>query len=143
MKCIYCEETILKVSKEHIIQNALGGELQSEDICCDECNNKRRGDNLAHYIKPFIICIILFAIGYNIEILGPDHGFGAYMLMCAYGGWKAINQFVPMIFVWFTLEAVFWHYLIKLAISMFLGFFITPVYLVYCLYKIVRLIIKR
>ena len=44
---------------------------------------------------------------------------------------------------WFTLEAVFWHYLIKLAISMFLGFFITPVYLVYCLYKIVRLIIKR
>ena len=42
-----------------------------------------------------------------------------------------------------TLEAVFWHYLIKLAISMFLGFFITPVYLVYCLYKIVRLIIKR
>ena len=40
MKCIYCEETILKVSKEHIIQNALGGELQSEDICCDECNNK-------------------------------------------------------------------------------------------------------
>lgn len=110
---------------------------------CDECNNKRRGDNLAHYIKPFIICIILFVIGYNIEILGPDHGFGAYMLMCAYGGWKAINQFAPMIFVWFTLEAVFWHYLIKLAISMFLGFFITPVYLVYCLYKIVRLIIKR
>lgn len=73
---------------------------------CDECNNKRRGDNLAHYIKPFIICIILFVIGYNIEIFGPDHGFGAYMLMCAYGGWKAINQFAPMIFVWFRLEAV-------------------------------------
>lgn len=110
---------------------------------CDECNNKRRGDNLAHYIKPFIICVILFVIGYNLEIFGPDQAFGAYMLMCAYGGWKAINQFAPMIFVWFTFEAIFWHYLIKLAISMFLGFFITPVYLVYCLYKIVRLIIKR
>lgn len=110
---------------------------------CDECNNKRRKENIVHYIKPFIFCIILFVIGYNVEILGQDQGFGAYMLMCAYGGWKAINQFAPMIFIWFTFNALLLHLLIKLAISMFLGFFITPVYLVFCLYKIVRLIIKR
>lgn len=110
---------------------------------CDECNNKRRGANLTHYVKPLICCLILFIIGYNLEIMGPDRFFGAYMLMCAYGGWKAINQFFPMIFVWFSLGAVLWHFLIKLAISMFLGVFITPVYLIYCLYKILRLISNR
>lgn len=110
---------------------------------CEECNNKRRGDNLSHYIRPFIFCIILFIAGYNIEIFAPNQGFGAYMLMCTYGGWKAVNQFAPMTFVWFTFEAIFGHFLIKLAISIFLGFFIIPVYLMYCLYKIVRLIIKR
>lgn len=78
--------------------------------------------------KTFFFCIILFIIGYNVEIFGQDQGFGAYMLMCAYGGWKAINQFAPMIFMWFTFNALLLHLLIKLAISMFLGFFITPVY---------------
>lgn len=37
--CIYCGKTIKKRSKEHIIQNALGGLIESEDICCEECNN--------------------------------------------------------------------------------------------------------
>lgn len=38
-KCIYCGSIISKRSKEHIIQNALGGLYESEDICCDKCNN--------------------------------------------------------------------------------------------------------
>lgn len=37
--CVYCGKPIIKRSKEHIIQNALGGLYESEDICCDECNN--------------------------------------------------------------------------------------------------------
>lgn len=109
---------------------------------CDDCNNRRKGRDLAHHIKPFIICIILFIIGYNLEIMGPDKLFGAYMLMCVYGGWKAISQLVPIVFVWFKIESVLWYFLIKLGISMFLGFFITPIYLVYCLYKIIRLMIR-
>ena len=40
MKCVYCNEIINKVSNEHIIQNALGGELQGNEICCDDCNKK-------------------------------------------------------------------------------------------------------
>ncbi len=36
--CVYCGEDIDIVSKEHIIQNALGGLYESENICCDECN---------------------------------------------------------------------------------------------------------
>ena len=37
--CVYCGQPIIKRSREHIIQNALGGLYESEDICCDECNN--------------------------------------------------------------------------------------------------------
>lgn len=38
MKCVYCNQEIKKISKEHIIQNALGGSLESKKICCDKCN---------------------------------------------------------------------------------------------------------
>lgn len=38
-KCIYCDQEITKRSKEHVIQNALGGLYESEDICCPNCNN--------------------------------------------------------------------------------------------------------
>lgn len=37
--CIYCNKEITTRSSEHVIQNALGGLLESEDICCPECNN--------------------------------------------------------------------------------------------------------
>lgn len=37
--CVYCGKTIEKRSKEHIIQNALGGLYESDDICCRKCNN--------------------------------------------------------------------------------------------------------
>lgn len=36
--CVYCEKTIEKKSYEHIIQNAIGGLYESEDICCPSCN---------------------------------------------------------------------------------------------------------
>ena len=39
LNCVYCGKTITTRSREHIIQNALGGLYESEDICCPECNN--------------------------------------------------------------------------------------------------------
>lgn len=38
-KCVYCGKFITKRSREHIIQNAIGGLLESEDICCPDCNS--------------------------------------------------------------------------------------------------------
>lgn len=38
-KCIYCNQEITTPSKEHVIQNALGGLYESTDICCPQCNN--------------------------------------------------------------------------------------------------------
>lgn len=36
--CVYCGKPSEKGSREHIIQNALGGLYESENICCDNCN---------------------------------------------------------------------------------------------------------
>lgn len=110
---------------------------------CPECNNKRIYANLREHLKSLIICGFLYVIGYNLEILGPDQQMGAYMLMCSYAGWKFINRFCPHIFVWFSVEAAFWYFLLKLCISMFIGFFATPFYLAYCLYNIAQLIILK
>ena len=38
MECVYCGKVITKRSKEHIVQNALGGLSESEEICCEKCN---------------------------------------------------------------------------------------------------------
>lgn len=110
---------------------------------CDRCNNRRIRSDLLRYIKPLIICILLYILGYNIEIFSPDKEMGGYMCMASYGGWKFINKFCPFIFLWFSIKALLGYFLIKLCLSMFIGFFTTPIYLTYCLYNIVQLIILK
>ena len=38
-KCVYCGKDISKRSKEHIIQNGLGGLYEYDEICCEKCNS--------------------------------------------------------------------------------------------------------
>ena len=50
MNCVYCGGPITVESREHIIQNAIGGLEESTDICCSKCNNY-----ISKYIdKPFV-----------------------------------------------------------------------------------------
>ena len=37
--CVYCGNEITARSREHVIQNAIGGLYESTDICCPQCNN--------------------------------------------------------------------------------------------------------
>jgi len=60
-----------------------------------------------------------------------------YMVMGIYVGWKIINQFIPNMFLWFNIKAVFWYYLIRVTLSMFIGAFATPIYLIYCIIMII------
>lgn len=39
IRCVYCNKIIKIASSEHVIQNALGGLLESTKICCQNCNN--------------------------------------------------------------------------------------------------------
>ena len=108
---------------------------------CDSCYNQRKRANFAQYLKPFVICTLLFVIGYHSGIFGEyDQLFGAYMVACAYGGWKFVNQCLPNLFVVFEMKAIIMFYIVKFVVSMLIGFFVTPFYLLYCLYHLIRLI---
>ena len=94
------------------------------------------------YIKPIIICTVLYIIGYNVEIFGSDNAMGGYMCMSIYAGWKIIDQFLPTLLVWFNFRAILWYYLIRIAISMLIGAIATPVYLIYCVIRMVLTFLK-
>ena len=108
---------------------------------CDSCNDRRKKADVQQFLKPFLICTILFFIGYHIGIFDEsERFFGAYMVACAYGGWKFVNQFLPNIFVVFEIRAILIFYLIKFVVSMMIGFVVTPFYLAYCLYQLIRIL---
>ena len=90
------------------------------------------------YIKPLIVCAILYIIGYNLAIMGQDQAFSGYMVMSIYAGWKIINQFLPNLFIWFNIQAFFWYYLIRIVLSMFIGALATPFYIGYCIIQLIR-----
>ncbi len=109
---------------------------------CKECNDKRKGSEIAKCVKPLVICPILYIIGANLEILGPDPYMGGYMFMSIYAGWKFIDQFLPNIFIWFNLQAILYYYVVRIFLSMFIGALTTPFYLIWCLIKLIRSIVK-
>lgn len=79
--CIYCNKEITKRSREHVIQNALGGLLESEDICCPECNNFISKDIDAPFTKifnPIISQIDNFSKTNNTKSLPPCTGKAKY-----------------------------------------------------------------
>lgn len=94
------------------------------------------------YIKPIVICAILYVVGYNVELFGPDNATGGYMCMSIYAGWKIIDQFLPNLFIWFNIQALFWYYLIRIAVAMFIGAIATPFYLIYCVIRLVMTFLK-
>lgn len=57
------------------------------------------------------------------------------MCMSIYAGWKILDQFLPNLFIWFNIQAIFWYYLIRIAISMLIGAIATPIYLIYCIVR--------
>ena len=109
---------------------------------CNNCNATRKKGEIIQYIKPLIICPILFLIGSNLEIMGPDRVLGGYMFMCIYAGWSFASQFLSNVFVWFELRAILLYYLVRIALAMFIGVFVTPFYLGWCVYKLIRVLLK-
>lgn len=51
--CVYCGKVITIRSKEHIVQNALGGLYESEEICCEKCNSVLSKDIDTPFTKIF------------------------------------------------------------------------------------------
>ncbi|MBR4860220.1 MAG: hypothetical protein IKV10_02885, partial [Alphaproteobacteria bacterium] len=79
--CIYCNQEITMRSKEHVIQNALGGLYESEDICCPECNNfisKHIDAPFTKIFNPIISRIDGFSKTNNTKSTPPCTGTVAY-----------------------------------------------------------------
>lgn len=72
------------------------------------------------YINPIVICAILFIVGYNVELFGSDNEMCGYMCMSIYVGSKIVDQFLPTLFVLFNMRAIFWYYLIRIVIALFI-----------------------
>ncbi len=66
--CVYCGKEITTLSSEHVIQNALGGLYESEDICCPECNTLVSQCIDAPFVKIFNPIVA------NIDNLTKSHG---------------------------------------------------------------------
>lgn len=105
---------------------------------CDSCNHHRRHAEMMTYIKPLILCLVLYIIGYQVKMMGSSSSFSGYIFMSIYIGWKFIHQFIPNMFILFSLRAMLWYYLIRIGISLFVGIFTAPVYLGWCIYKLIR-----
>lgn len=73
---------------------------------CKECNRKRKSENVVHYMTPLVICMVLFAIGLSLNFMGAEPIMSGYVLMSIFGGWKALNQFLPTILVWINPSSI-------------------------------------
>lgn len=117
-----------------------------EKPICTECNNKRGNNATITYAKPLIVCAILFVVGC---LVGKSFGFGdepaimGYIFTCVYGGWSIVNMFFANIFISLDLHSIIFYYGLKIMLSMIVGIFATPIFLGYCIYKIIREAMKK
>ena len=117
-----------------------------EKPICTECNNKRGKNATITYAKPLIVCAILFVVGC---LVGKSFGFGdepaimGYIFTCVYGGWSIVNMFFANIFITLDLHSIIFYYGLKIMLSMIVGIFATPIFLGYCIYKIIHEAMKK
>ena len=110
---------------------------------CTDCNKSRGREELKAYLKPCVICAVLFILG---SIIGGKSGenplFLGYILTCIYGGWSIASLFFANIFISLDFRSIIIYFGLKIIFSIIVGFFATPLFLVYCVYKLVRLTMK-
>lgn len=106
---------------------------------CKSCNDKRGRDDIKNYSKPLLVCAIMFAIGCLAgSSLEGDAIIVGYLFTCIYGGWSIVSMFFQNIFVSLDAHSIFMYYAIKILLSAVIGVFATPIFLGYCIYKIIK-----
>ena len=106
---------------------------------CKSCNEKRGRDDLKNYSKPLFVCTIMFGIGCLIgSSMGEDAIIMGYLFTCIYGGWSIVGMFFQNIFVSLDAHSIFMYYALRIIFSAIIGVFATPIFLGYCIYKIIQ-----
>lgn len=112
-----------------------------EKPICTECNNKRGKSATINYAKPLIVCAILFVVGCmmaNSLGLGDTPAIIGYILTCIYGGWSIVNIFFSNIFITLDIHSIIFFYGLKAMLAMIVGIVATPVFLGYCIFKLIQ-----
>lgn len=110
-----------------------------EKPICPECNGKRGKNDLRKYSKPLIICAIMFIVGCFVGKGVTNEPFlTGYVFTCIYGGWSIAGTFFNNILITLDKESILLYYGLKIVLAAVVGIFATPVYLCYCIYKLIR-----
>lgn len=106
---------------------------------CTDCNKARGKNEMLAYLRPIIVCVIMFFIGCLIGGGSENPVFIGYIFTCIYGGWSIVNMFFSNIFVTLDFHSIILYYGLKVFFSIVIGVFTTPIFLGYCIYKLIRL----
>lgn len=110
-----------------------------EKPICPECNDKRGKGAIKSYSKPLIVCAFMFAIGCLIgKSLGDSPYIMGYIFTCIYGGWSIVEMFFSNIFISLDLHSIIFYYGLKAMLAMIAGIFATPIFLGYCIFKLIQ-----
>ena len=111
-----------------------------EKPICAECNEKRGRNEQRDYLKPLIICSILFAVGCVVGVrMGETSTLMGYIFTCIYGGWSIVAMFFSNIFVSLNIQSIIFYYGLRIILSIIVGVFATPIFLGYCVFKLIQL----
>jgi hypothetical protein len=107
---------------------------------CPDCNKSRGRGEAKRYIKPLVICAVLFLVGCAVGA-GSDLGplLTGYLLASLYGGWGATGLLFSRIFILLDLRSIAIYLLVRVVLSVLVGVVATPVYLGYCVYKLIKM----
>ncbi|MBP5558857.1 MAG: hypothetical protein J6X71_03735 [Bacteroidales bacterium] len=116
-----------------------------EKPICTACNDKRGKSAMVNYAKPLVVCAIFFLVGC---LVGKSAGFGdapaimGYIFTCIYGGWSIVDMFLSNIFISLDIRSIVFYYGLKILLAVIIGIFATPIFLGYCIYKLIREALK-
>lgn len=102
---------------------------------CRQCNQNRKKQNLRGYSKPLLIGVFLFFIGYTTNLMSltgsdEDRIICGYTCMSIYFGWRLLFQILPFLFIAGSLQIMFFYLLVKVFLSVIIGFIATPFILI-------------
>lgn len=111
---------------------------------CKDCNDRRGRTGLFAYIKPLIVLLFLFIVGCVIgRNFGDSPVIMGYLFTCIYGEWSIVNQFLSNIFISLDIHSIIFYYGLKILLATVIGIFATPIYIGYCIVKIVLILVKK
>jgi hypothetical protein len=94
---------------------------------CENCNLLRIKNDRALLIKNSVFMIVLFVFGFSLSegdiLAGLMSG---YFFAGIPWGWSALNRITPNVFLFLPLNGWIFYFVIKFALSLTIGMFVTP-----------------